>query len=160
MHQIIACGFGIRLNVKIFAFLHAGQRGAHNIPGEISASAHGDDPRIQGFLHNLTDSRLIQIMKLDGLTGGKMHPFHLVFPDHFCDKTYFFSGNGSRRHTETKHTGFSILLGIASIKTGEALVIIFLQLAFVKGRCFFPESRKVLLPLLWIYRFHEVLPFL
>ena len=97
-------------------------------------------------------------MKLDGLAGGKVDPGYLVGTDRFCNKGQFFSGNAAGSHTETQHAGFSALLGVASIQAGKALIGHFVQIACIKGSCFFPEFRQIGFPGLGIDSIHIHFP--
>ncbi len=74
--QIVRYGFSVRQYVKILAFFHTGQRGYHDIPGEISAAAPRDDPGVKSLLHDTADCLCIQVMELYGLARRKMRLLH------------------------------------------------------------------------------------
>ena len=83
-----------------------------------------------------------------------MHAGHVMLADHVGYEKKVLLCHTSGSHAKTQHTGLSTLLGIASVKTGKALVCIFIYLSGIKSFCFFSEFRELLLPELWIDSVH------
>ena len=81
-HQIFSCFSGPWHYIKIFPGLCSGKGRAHHVPRIISAAAHGNNSRIKSLFHNAENLFLIQIVKLNGLTGRKMHFLYLILLNH------------------------------------------------------------------------------
>ena len=152
-HQIFSCFSGPWQYIKIFIFFGSGKRRAHHITRVISASSHGNNPCIQSLLHHAKNLFLIQIMKLNRLTGSKMHFLYLILLNHSGYKCHFFLCNLSGSHSQPQHTGCSAFLCIASIVAGKSLIRALIHFSCIKCGCFFPKFGKILLPVFLIF-FH------
>ena len=80
-HQILCRCLRIWAHIKVLALLHAGKRGYHHISRKISAASAGDDAMIQCCHGKLADRVRIQVMQLNGLTGGEMYLVDVVLTD-------------------------------------------------------------------------------
>ena len=155
VHEVVPGGLGPGQNVEILALLHAGEGRAHHVPGEVSAAAHGDDARVQGFFHDVADIVLLQIVELNGLAGGEMGPGHGMLPDGPGGERQLFLRHPSGGHPQAQHAGLAAFLGIAAVQPGKTLIGGFVQLSGVKRGGFCPKFRQVLFPALRIDGMHR-----
>ena len=156
-HQVFSCCLRPGKHIKIFILLHSGKRAAGDIAREISAASHGNDSHVHSLLHNVRNNTAVQIMKLNGLAGSKVRLFQIVLPNGIRNKFQFFLCYTAAGHAQTQHACLTALLGIASVQSGKSFVSVLAEFSCVKRCSFFPESRKILLPVLVISNFHNTL---
>ena len=155
VHGIIARRLGIGHHVEILANFHAGQGGAHGVPGEVAAAAHGDDAVVQGLLHDGVQGLGQQVVELNRLAGGKVGPGNGIGADGLGHKGQLVPGDPPGGHAQAEHTGLAALLGIAAVKAGKALIGALVQGPGIKFVRLLPEGGQVLLPALGVDGVHS-----
>ena len=120
--QIIRRFFGIGKHIKIFALLHAGERGTHHISGVIPAPAPGDDALAERFFYQCANLGFGKVVELDALAGSEMHQGDLVFFYAVCNKLQLPFGNFPSGEAQAQHAGVAAPLGIASKPAGKFLI--------------------------------------
>lgn len=120
--KILRCCFGIRQYVRNIPRAPHRLRVSRARAG-VTATAEGNNVRIQALLQNFSGSLGAEIMQLYSLPGCEVNAADVIFADHLSAmKASFSRSDASGAAAQAQHIAFAVALGEAAEVTGKFLV--------------------------------------
>ena len=131
--QIFGHRLGVGNHVEGLAGLDAAEGAGHHVPGVVAAAPLGVDLTAHRLGHE--GGHLIgrQVVELDGLAGGQLHPAHLLPLHHLGEEFQPLQGQPPAGQAQAEHVFGGVPLGVGAQAAGHALVGLPVDLPLVES---------------------------
>ena len=131
--QIFGHRLGVGNHVEGLAGLDAAEGAGHHVPGVVAAAPLGVYLTAHRLGHEGRHLIGRQVVELDGLAGGQLHPAHLLPLHHLGQELQPLHRQPSAGQTQAEHVFGGVPLGVGAQAAGHALVVLPVDLPLVEG---------------------------